>query len=127
MAKKTELIIVTAPVIKEHRFLGGLVEEHRFLTELVEEHPFLTELVEEHPFLGGLVEEHRFVGGVIEEHPLIAGISEDLSVTDQRALEHRFMGGSPGESSVNLAHPHHVSKVSIQRRPDGSLFLVLQE
>ena len=127
MRRKTELIIVTTPLIREHRFISG-AEEHGFPGN-AEEHRFLSGPVEEHRFLEGLVEEHRFIGGMVEEErgSVTEVAKERTRAEHPSALEHKYLSGSPEESSIQLTHPHRVSRVTVQRRADGSIFLVLDE
>jgi hypothetical protein len=113
MSNKTEIVVKNKLSIFEHRFISG------------DHDPLL-----EHRFFGASA-EHRTLGGVIE-HRKMGTMPEHRTVDIE--IEHRNLSSEfelnamvLDQATLKLSKPHVVSSVTVQRRADGSFFLIIEE
>jgi hypothetical protein len=133
MSKRTEIKIESKLSMFEHRFISGDagssaddVQEHRAFGVAAEHRGF--SVLREHRTMD-MPAEHRGFGALREhrtmdmpaEHKILGMESE------HRNLNYDLDSIVLGQSTLKLSNPHTVSSVTVQRRSDGSFFLIIEE
>jgi hypothetical protein len=117
MPHKTEIIVRNSLSLFEHRFIGG--EPDLIPGNLESQH---RDVAPEHRSFG-VVAEHRTIDG-IREHRIMEILAEhrtlDISGSELDPLV-------LDEATLKLSKPHLANSVTVQRRSDGSFFLIIEE
>jgi hypothetical protein len=104
MSKRTEIVVNKLVSLFEHRFVSGVASalpEHRLFGKPLEHGVF------------GVVAEHRALDAASEHGTVSSESGSDAMVVDQATLK--------------LSNPHLVSNVTLQKRSDGSFYLIIEE
>ena len=103
MARRTEIIFEKHVSLFEHRFISGETDaDAQNFRNLREHRIFRTP------------GEHRLLGSALEHRNL----SRELEELDPLVLD---------QATLRLSNPHTVSSVTVQRRSDGSFYLIIEE
>jgi hypothetical protein len=122
MSKRTEIVVRNRISLFEHRFISGeadtLLEAQHYRD--LQEHRLFGVTSEHRVF--GIVAEHRSME-VLSEHRTLDIESDNRKLSVESELESLVLD----QAKLTLSNPHLVSSVTLQRRSDGSFFLIIEE